>query len=129
MNHNKGSDEMSYNPILKQLESGSIDAEKAYEKLFVPTIKQGGKRAFFVKMRIQVPEEGKGVNTFLKILFMIPIPLIFAQFALRIFGNKINEGLSDVDFDVKDILELIKYSRHTKIQVESDDARIDIKII
>lgn len=120
---------MSYNPILKQLESGSIDAEKAYEKLFVPTIKQGGKRAFFVKMRIQVPEEGKGVNTFLKILFMIPIPLIFARFALRIFGNKINEGLSDVDFDVKDILELIKYSRHTKIQVESDDARIDIKII
>ena len=129
MNNIKGSDEMNYSPILKQLENGKIDAQKAYESLYVPTIKEGGKRAFFVKMRIEVPEEGKGVNTFLRILFMIPIPLILARLGLRIFHRKIDHSLKDVDFDVKDIIELIKYSRHTKIQVESDDAKIDIKII
>jgi len=120
---------MNYKPVLKKLERGDIDAELAYKEMFVPTIKEGGKRAFFVKMNIQVPEEGKGVNTFLKILFMIPIPLIFARLAIRLFGNKINESLEGVDFDIKDILEMIKYSKHTRIHVDSNDAKIDIKII
>lgn len=120
---------MSYKPVLKKLERGDIDAEHAYKEMFVPTIKDSGKRAFFVKMKIQVPEEGKGVNTFLKILFMIPIPLIFARFALKLFGSKIKEGLEGVDFDVKDILEMIKYSKHTRIHIDSNDAKIDIKVI
>lgn len=120
---------LNYHPTLKKLERGELDIEKAYHELFTPSIKESGKRAFFVKMSIQVPEEGKGVNTFLKILFMIPIPLIFARMAIRIFGRKINDSMGDVDFTIDDLLEMIKYSRHTKIQVESEDAKIDIKII
>jgi hypothetical protein len=120
---------MSYKPVLRKLERGEIDANAAYKEMFEPSIKEGGKRAFFVKMKVQVPEEGRGVNTFLKILFMIPIPLIFARLAIRLFGRKINESLDGVDFEVKDILDMIKYSRNTRIHIDSNEAQVDIKII
>ncbi len=109
---------LNYNTVLKKIESGELDPEKAYDL-----------RAFFLKMNIEVPDEGKGINTFLKILFMIPIPLIFARIVLRVFRRKIEDGLKDVDFEIDDIIDLIKYSKHTRIQVDSEDAKIDIKII
>jgi hypothetical protein len=120
---------LNYNTVLKKIESGELDPEKAYDLLYTPSIKESGKRAFFLKMNIEVPDEGKGINTFLKILFMIPIPLIFARIVLRVFRRKIEDGLKDVDFEIDDIIDLIKYSKHTRIQVDSEDAKIDIKII
>ncbi len=120
---------LNYNSVLRKIESGELDPDKAYDLLYTPSIKEGGKRAFFIKMSIKVPEEGKGVNTFLKILFMIPIPLIFARIALRFLRSKVEDSMKDVDFGIDDIIELIKYSKHTRVQIDSDEAQIDIKVI
>ena len=120
---------MNYDAVLKKIECGELDADQAYNQLFVPSIKEGGKRAFFVKMNLEVPEEGKKINTFFKILFMIPIPLLFVRIPLRLFRRKIENSIGDVDFEIDDIIQMIKYSRHTRIQVDSNDAKIDIKII
>ena len=85
------------------------------------------KRAFFVKMKVTVPEEGKGVNTFLKILFLIPFPIIFARIGLR-FANRFAK-LDDQDINIDDISHLLKYSKNTRIDVDTNDAKVNIKII
>lgn len=125
----KRSDYVNYNPVLKELEKGDIDSQVAYDQLFVPKVKTGGKRAYFVKMKMKVPEEGKGINTMFKVLFMIPFPLIFATTALRMFGAKIMKNIEGVDLDIGDLIEMIKYSKGTKIDIDAKDANIEIKVI
>jgi len=118
--------DMKYEKVLKQIESGEINSQEAFELLFPePTIKTAGKRAHFIKMRIHVPEEGKGVNTFLKILFLIPFPMIFARIGLRFASRFVKDD--EVDFD--EISKMIKYSKNTRINVDSADAQVDIKIM
>ena len=76
-------------------------------------------------MKIHVPEEGKGVNTFLKILFAIPFPMIFARIGLR-FGQRF---IKDDDIDISEISKMLKYSKNSIINVDSKDAQIEIKVI
>ena len=76
-------------------------------------------------MKITIPEEGKGINTFLKILFAIPFPMIFARIGLRIGGRFIK----DEDFDISEVSKMLKYSKNTIINVDSKDAQIEIKVI
>ena len=77
-------------------------------------------------MNISVPEEGKGVNTFLKILFMLPFPMIFARLGLRL-GSRFIKDAEGVD--IPEIIKLLKYSKNTIIDVDSKDAQIQIKIV
>lgn len=116
---------MNYETVLTKLENNEISVKDAYNKVYNPNIIKPGKRATFVKMRIRVPEEGKGVNMFLRILFAIPIPIIFARWGLK-FAERF---VKDEDVDFKIISKMIKYSKNTLIQVESKDAKIDIKVI
>jgi len=118
--------DMKYDKVLQQIESGELNAQEAFEQLFPdPAPQKIGKRAHFVKMNIHVPEEGKGVNTFLKILFMIPLPLIFARIGLRFAKRFVKDD--DIDFQL--ISKMLKYSKNTRIQVDSPDAQIDIKVM
>lgn len=117
---------MKYDKVLEQIEIGELNSQEAFEILFPePKPPKPGKRAHFIKMNIRIPEEGKGVNTLLKILFMIPIPIIFARMGLR-FADRF---VKDQDVDLKVIRDLLKYSRNTRINVDSDDAKVDIKIM
>ncbi|MCF7925634.1 MAG: hypothetical protein K9L26_03780 [Candidatus Izimaplasma sp.] len=118
---------MKYDEVLEKIESGSISAEEAFDELFPIKKAKPGKRATFIKMNVQVPDESKGLNTFLKILFALPIPMVFARLGLRL-GKRFAK-LEDEDVDFDQIMQLLKYSRHTKIQVESEEAVVDIKII
>ncbi len=111
--------------VLEQVERNELTAQDALNKLYPVKKSKPGKRAFFVKMNVRVPEEGKGINTFLKILFAIPIPLIFARIGLRIAKRFMKTD----EFDMNEIIKMIKYSKNTTIQVDSEDAKIDIKII
>ena len=90
---------MKYDSVLKKLENDEITAEEALEELYPVKKVRMGKKAYFVKMKIHVPEEGKGVNTFLKILFAIPFPMIFARIGLR-FGQRF---IKDDDIDISEI--------------------------
>ena len=120
---------MNYDKVLSRLESQDLTPELAYKELYNTKRVKPGKRASFIKLSIHVPEEGKGINTFLRILFALPIPLVFARWGLR-FGNrfaKLDEK-ENMDLDVEEILYLLKYSRGTSIQVDAKDAKINIKI-
>ena len=126
---NKGSDiKMKYEKVLSQIESGELTSQEALDVLYpkkqLKTSKPG-KRATFIKMKITIPEEGKGLNTFLKILFAIPIPMIFARMGLR-FANRF---IKDENIDIGEVNKLLKYSKNTKIQVDSSEAQIDIRVI
>lgn len=117
---------MNYEKVLNKLETNELTPELAYKELYPEPKKKYGKRAFFIKMRVHVPEEGKKVNTFLRILFAIPIPMIFARMGLRIASRFAD---IDEDVDLKEISKLLKYSKHTRINVDTDDAQVDIKIM
>ncbi|AIO18447.1 hypothetical protein KQ51_00567 [Candidatus Izimaplasma bacterium HR1] len=122
---------MSNKKVLQQIQNGELTSQEALNILY-PEQKvrntKPGKRASFIKMKIHVPDEGKGVNTFLKILFAIPIPMIFVRMGLRIGKRFIKDDDKD-DFDINEISKLLKYSKNTQIQVESTDATVDIRII
>jgi len=118
---------MNYMQVLEKLENNDITPELAYEELYKTSKVKPGKRAYFIKLRINVPEEGKKVNTFLKVLFLIPFPMIFARMGLRIAGRFAK--FDDEGIDIKEITRLLKYSKNTMIQVDAQDAQIDIKII
>ena len=114
--------------ILNKLENNEVTVEEAMKAMY-PVKKEKqykpGKRAHFIKLRIHVPEEGKGINTFLKILFALPIPIIFARIGLR-FANKY-ANLEEIDLN--EVSRLLKYSRNTRVEVDSNDAKIDIRIM
>lgn len=118
---------MNHSQVLKKLENNEITPEMAYKLLYKEKKVKPGKRAFFIKIRIYVPEEGKKVNGFLKVLFAIPLPIMFARMGLRV-TNRFAK-MDEEDFDIKEISRLLKYSKHTQIKIDSDDAQIDIKII
>ncbi len=116
---------MKYDLVLNKLKNNEITTEEALKKLYPVKKQRIGKKAYFVKMKIVVPEEGKGVNTLLRVLFAIPFPMIFARIGLRIGGRFIKND----DFDISEISKLLKYSRNTVINVESKDTHIEIKVI
>ena len=116
---------MKYDLVLNKLENNEISPEEALKELYPGKKVRMGKRAYFVKMNISVPEEGKGVNTFLKILFALPIPIMFARLGLS-FGKRF---IKDDDIDLTEISKMLKYSKNTRISVDSKDAQIEIKVI
>lgn len=117
---------MKYDVILNKLENDEITPEEALKKLYPQKKQKPGKKAYFVKMKIHVPEEGKGVNTFLKILFAIPFPIFLAKIGLRIGARFIKDN---DDLDIKEISKMLKYSKDTRIHIDSEDAQIEIKVI
>ena len=111
--------------VLEKIEKNELTALEALNQLYPVKRFKPGKRAFFIKMSVQVPEEGKKLNTFLKLLFAIPIPMMFARMGLRFAGRFVDVE----EIDMKEISKLLKYSRNTKVSVESKDALVDIKIM
>ena len=116
---------MKYKSILKKLENNELTPEEALKELYPVKKEKLGKKAYFIKMNINVPEEGKGVNTFLRILFAIPFPMIFARMGLRLGGRFIK----DDNFDVSEVTKLLKYSKNTVVDIDAKDAQIQIKVI
>ncbi len=111
--------------VLKKLENNEITSEEALRELYPVKKQKLGKKAYFIKMKIIVPDEGKGVNTFLRVLFAIPFPIIFARMGLR-FGGRF---IKDDSFDIKEIASMLKYSRGTMVDIDSKDAQVKIKVI
>ncbi|MFP4286812.1 MAG: hypothetical protein ACLFRI_03860 [Candidatus Izemoplasmataceae bacterium] len=115
--------------VCEALYDGSLTSQQAYDTLTPMMNRRGVKRAFFIKMRITLPNESKRLNAFLRILFAIPLPIGLVRFGLRFapideqFKKNQIEGLSKDDLSA-----LLKYARGTKIKIESEDAIIRIVI-
>lgn len=120
---------MKVKNVLQKIEKEELSAQEAFDLLYPNkpvSQKTYGKRAMFIKMNINVPDEGKAVNTFLKILFAIPIPIMFARLGLRFASRFIKD---DEEIDIKEISKMLKYSKNTKINVDAEDAQVNIRII
>ena len=114
-----------YDEVLAKIEKGELTSQEGLKELYPEPKVKLGKRAHFIKLKIHVPDEGKGVNTFLRILFALPIPLVFARFGLR-FAERFAKQ-DEVDFN--EIRKMLKYSKNTRIDVDSQDAKVNIRIV
>lgn len=96
---------MKKNEILNQLVTQEISTHRAYRMLYKPVKPQRLKRSSFVKLKIHVPES-KGVNIFLRLIFLFPIPVcIVTFFVKRMSKDKLP---SDIDLSVDDIVNIVK---------------------
>ncbi|GEM_PF-578111 len=125
--------------MLTTLHNGEITAMEAYESLYrskppVPFEKKHLKRAHFIKMRIHLPKESRRLNLFLKTLFAFPLPISIANLFLRLSmrndkrRRKFQKHFEDTAIDTEHLPKMLRYARHTRIDIESDDARIRISI-
>jgi hypothetical protein len=116
---------MKYDKVLEKVENGELNPEEALETLYKKSLPRIGRRASFIKMNIHVPEEGAKVNTFLKILFLLPMPIILAKVGLRIASKRVD---LDQDIDLKEIAKYITYSKGTRVSIDTEEAKVEIKI-
>ena len=111
--------------VLHKIENNELTAAEGYDLLYPFKKQKIGKRASFVKLKVRVLNEGRGVNNLLRVLFILPIPILFARIILRFSTRFIKSD----DVDLKKMVHLIKYSKNTRVSVESDDAIINIEVI
>ncbi len=113
---------------LARLADNKITAEKAYQKMFLKKEKYRvpfSRRAHFLKLKIQSPS-AKGVNTLLKILFLIPFPIGIVRFGLRFVKMDFKE---EVGMSKNEILDMIS-SKGIEINVDTKDGdKIVVKTI
>lgn len=128
INNRKG-DHIMTSDTLVRLQSNLISPESAYEELYKPEKRARlpfFKRAHFIKLKINVPGE-KGVNTFLKILFLLPIPILL----LRIFMGFVKNDRFDEDIPIskRELIRMISY-KGVKVHVDTHSGeKILIKTI
>ncbi len=119
---------MPESEILSAVQEGRLSAQEAYEKLYPPAEMHPPsklKRARYLRLRMYLPEESKALNTFLRILFMFPLPVGLIGFATRFI--KIPEKVDD-EISLEELRQLLRYARGTKVNIISDDAIISIRI-
>ncbi|MBU1144311.1 MAG: hypothetical protein KJ971_00455 [Firmicutes bacterium] len=113
------------NNVLFQLRENEISPKEAYKELYPKGTKTKMRRAHFVKLKIRIPEE-KGVNRFLGVLFLLPLPLFLVKFGLRLAKN-IDEDTLPMPKD--ELLRMISY-RGIKLSVNAKSGeKIIIKTI
>ncbi len=123
--------------ILEDLYEGRIDLDKANAilgKEDEPSAPEGIdkknlKRAHFVKISIRLPNEPRRINWLVRILFAFPIPVSIVNLFVRIVGSKMEKQLEETGLDAKDIRALVRYARGTRVFIDSEDARLSVKIV
>ena len=111
--------------VLSLLSKGEISPRKAYKNLYSnkDTIRFTN-RAHFLKLRVIIPGE-KGVNTLLRVLFFIPIPLFIFRFAIQF----VNIDKYDMPFSKAEMLDMIT-SKGISVNVNaSSNEKVIIKTI
>ncbi len=117
---------MTQYEVLNQLEQKKIHIKQAYQMLYKKQKERKPRRAYFVKISIRIPEE-KGINTLLKVLLFLPIPLWIVKLVLKKRGN---QKLSDeIPITFKEMLDLVMI-RGSKVDVKTHDhVKVLIKTI
>ncbi len=126
---NKFREEPMDTSTLLRLQQNAITPEAAYEELYKkqkPTKVPLFHRAHFIKLKIHIPEE-KGVNVFLKVLFFIPMPILFLRVIMSFI--KMDRFDEDIPLDKKEIMRLISH-RGIRVKVNTTSGeKILIKTI
>ncbi len=148
-----------YNPaenrddILNALYQGDVTLDDAYRQLSEPPTPRL-KRARFVRISIKLPNESRGINTLMQVLFALPIPIGFAKLFLKQAKKKAQTviekqakksidledetALEDVNTKITEqteqlkqldeMYQLLRYAKGTRVFIDTNDAKIRIKI-
>ncbi len=110
--------------ILLKIQNGEYTAKQAYKELFGEKITLG-KRAHFVKLKVYVKDEGRGLNMLLKVIFALPIPIVLVKIILKLVSKHANTNNVDIDM----IGKMLKYAKHSKLELEAEDAIVKVRVI
>ncbi len=128
INNRKGENTMA-SSTLTRLKNNSITPKIAYNELFKKEKRQRipiFKRAHFIKLRINVPNE-KGANRFLKVLFFFPMPILLLRIVLGFV--KMDKYSEDIPLTKREMIRLIAH-RGVKVKVNTHSGeKILIKTI
>lgn len=117
---------MTHYEVLNQVKQKKIHPKKAYKMMYQKSRIRKPKRAHFVKIGVNIPDE-KGVNAFLKVLLFLPIPIWIVKVILR---KRADQKLSD-EFPItfKEMMNLMMI-RGSMVDVKTHDhVKVLIKTI
>ena len=117
---------MTKDEVFTQLNQNEIITKQAYQLLYPKQKQRKPRRASFVKMSIRVPDE-KGVNIFLSILFLLPIPIFIIKWVVK---KRANIQIGDqMNMSPKELIDLISM-RGVRVDIKTATReRILIKTI
>ncbi len=145
----------SKHEVLNALYRGDTVPEDALETIENPAAFKGFKKARFIRIRMKLPNESKRVNLLMRTIFAMPIPIGMVRFFLNIAGKhaphavqKTTKHLDHIDeakrdevkekiasssqqldtIDFQEIGRYLRFARGTRIDIESEDAIIAIRI-
>jgi hypothetical protein len=117
---------MTKHEVLTQLNQKELKPKKAYRMLYPKTKERKPRRASFVKVSINVPDS-RGVNIFLKILLLLPIPIFIIKWVVK---KRANVQIGDqMNMTPKELIDLISF-RGVKVDIKTaTHERVLIKTI
>ncbi len=140
--------------VLNALYEGQVSSEKALQRLTPKHEFKGFKRARYIKIKMSIPNGSRKLNMFLKTLFAIPIPIGFGKIVVKLMNSKVQKGLMNTkslekvdpekrqevaekmwraenslnDLDLNELYTYLRYAKNTTIDIDTEDAKIKIKI-
>lgn len=108
--------------ILRKVFNGQLSLNKGYHLLYK---EKQLKKARFVKLSIKT-NESRGVDTLLKTLFIVPVPISLLKLFLKNKKELINEN---IPFTIYEIITLFAYKGFSVDIVSSDGVKVIIKTI
>jgi len=102
------------NQVLQNLQAKTISTKEAYQELYVSKKQTFFRRAHFVRLKIQVPDD-KTANRLMRFLFLLPVPLLLVKIALKFVKDKGDESLP---LTKAQIYDLISY-KGIKVEINS----------
>ncbi|MCF7933086.1 MAG: hypothetical protein K9K93_07945 [Acholeplasmataceae bacterium] len=109
---------MTQQDVLLQLENRALSPKEAYRVMYPKQKSHQLRRAHFIKMKVRT-NEGKGIDLFLSILFMLPLPMFIVRFAIRRMKSKVTV-YDGVQLTPEDLANLVGY-RGIKVNVDTHD--------
>ncbi|MDY0294786.1 MAG: hypothetical protein RBQ71_03160 [Acholeplasmataceae bacterium] len=117
---------MTKDEVLTQTSQKELNPKQAYNLLYKNQKERKPRRASFVKVRIHVPES-RGVNIFLSVILLLPLPIFLIKW---IIGRRGNQVINDqFQLTANELIELISI-KGVKVDVKSHThERVLIKTI
>jgi len=114
---------MERNQVLDKLNKKEISKKQAYKLLYEEPKPRKARNAHFVKLRVTVPEE-KGINIFLSIILLFPIPIFLVKLFIK---ERHTVKIADQDISIKELINLVSIRGVSLNVMTHDGNKIKIK--
>lgn len=114
------------NQLLVECSQNMRSPKATYRSLYESDKPRRRRRAHFIKIRIRIPDEPK-VTNFLRFLFLLPTPILFARIILRFV--KLDEQNQSIPLSKKEMIDLISVKGVSVEVFARDGVVVHIKTI